>query len=521
MQRALYVVAGIGLLLFLVASLWLMRAERSGGPRADLTLDNGTPATLYLPDATPRRLAFLDPPDRESRPPVVVITHGFASDRSSLRTLARRLAAAGYAVLSFDAPGHGENPRPLRLSRARPDLFYADFAAAVDFVRACAFVDGGRIAVAGHSLGAAGALDYATRDAGIDAALMISGGFTLAGPYRPANALFLVAEHEPAVIRERSLALAARLAGRSSVRAGQTYGDPAQGTGVRVATIDHANHGSVIWRAAAADEIVAWLDAAMGIERPPPRAAADPRWPAVWLCGLASCLLLPGFGQLLSRLLPVGPRIPAQAGGVALLALAAALLLPLPLLAGAALPELLPLEVGNVVACHLVVSGAAVLVWLALRGRLRARLEGQITPASVAVAAVALLAYTLLLQPLGAVFHEAALTPARGWVFVWLALALLPFSLAFESALRVGPTLPATLRCLAGRGIVIAAFYAGVRFGTTSWMVLAALPAALVVFVHMELLAVPLYAATRNRGVIALVEASWLAFVLAAILPIR
>src|SRR5215470_1769277 len=215
MARSVRVVSAVAFAVFLCAAVWLARLDRAGPPHADVLLSGGVPATLFLPAAPgiAGSHAFLDPPPRGERPPAIVLMHGFAGDRLSLSSLARRLAMAGYAVLAIDARGW-----------ARADAFVPDFAAAVDWLRTSPFVDGERIAVMGHSMGAGAALDFASRDSGIDAAVLISGGWRLDGPYRPPNALFLVAEGDPAPIRDRAAELVARLAEAARAEPGRAYG---------------------------------------------------------------------------------------------------------------------------------------------------------------------------------------------------------------------------------------------------------------------------------------------------------
>src|SRR5262245_36683602 len=234
MVRGVRIASAVAFAVFLLATAWLGRLERDGPAHGDLQLAGDVPATLYLPAPArgPGFAAFLDPPPRGERPPALVLMHGFAGDRLSLSSLARRLALSGYAVLAIDARGHGENRNPLRGGLLRADAFAGDFAAAIDHLRLSPFVDGERLALMGHSMGAGAALDFATRDSGIDGAVLISGGFRLEGPYRPPNALFLVAEGDPPAIRERAAELVARLAEVPRAEPGQLYGSFAAGTAV-------------------------------------------------------------------------------------------------------------------------------------------------------------------------------------------------------------------------------------------------------------------------------------------------
>ena len=154
--RWVSIVSGVALAVFLLAAAKLGSLERGAPHHADLVLEGGLPVTLYLPgDGS----GFREPAPLAERPPALVLAHGFGGDRRSVSSAARRLAASGYAVLAPDLRGHGENRNPHTPSRTRSDHFFSDLAAAVDFLRASPYVDGSRIAVAGHSMGAGAALD--------------------------------------------------------------------------------------------------------------------------------------------------------------------------------------------------------------------------------------------------------------------------------------------------------------------------------------------------------------------------
>ena len=53
-------------------------------------------------------------------------------------------------------------------------------------------------------MGAGAALDFATRDSGLDAVVLISGGWSMLGPQRPPNVLFLYAAGDPERIKTRT-----------------------------------------------------------------------------------------------------------------------------------------------------------------------------------------------------------------------------------------------------------------------------------------------------------------------------
>ena len=104
---------------------------------ADLLLDGGIPATLFLPETSGDDAfgAFTEARPQGERPAAVVLSHGVSSDRANLSSLARKLAGAGFAVLTLDHRGHGENRNRFPAGRGRADALAPDFAAAVDFLR--------------------------------------------------------------------------------------------------------------------------------------------------------------------------------------------------------------------------------------------------------------------------------------------------------------------------------------------------------------------------------------------------
>ena len=127
----------------------------------------------------------------------------------------------------------------------------------------------------------------------------------------------------------------------------------------------------------------------------------------------------------------------------------------------------------------------------------------------------------MVMSPLSAVVHRMALTPERMLVFVASSLALLPLTLAFQVLLRRGPTPTATAFAVAGRVLILLAFVVGVELGILGGVVLLMLPGLALLFVQAELVATPLYAASRNLVAIAFLDATWIAFVVASGMPVR
>jgi dienelactone hydrolase len=521
MRRAVTLVSAVALVIHLVATCCLGRLERAGPAREDVVLAGGIPGTLFLPEPSEGGRAFLDSPARPERPPAALLIHGFAMDRLGLSGLARKLAESGYAVLTIDVQGHGQNRNPYRRSRATGDSFYADLSVAVDYLRASPHVDGSRIVVMGHSMGAEASLDYATRDSGIDGAVMISGGSRLEGPYRPQGALFIFASEDPEFIRDGSRRVAARIASIPEIELSRTYGSEPEGTAVRAVEVPGSDHMSIIWSDAAAREIVAWLDGIFGVDLPAERVPGDPRTAVALVIAVALLLVLPGLGQIAGRLVAPMPEPPARSPAMGLLALAVALVATTPLVAVGAPGVLLSVEVGDVVVSQLALCGIALLVLLSLRERLPASALFANPLPTILGASVAIIAVFALAIPLGVTAHRLTLTPERTLVFLLSALALSPFALAFQLLLRRGRPIVALLAAVGGRVLVLLFLMAAVRVGVMPMVVTFMLPVLALAFFAIELLAASIYAASRNVAAIALIDAAWVALIVAAAMPIR
>src|SRR5260370_22078731 len=249
---------------------------KGGAADAFVMLPGQEPATMYLPG--PGYPFYTQFHKRVAeRPAAVVLIHGFSGDRRLMSTLARRLAENGYGVLAIDVNGHGENRNPFNGGEAETDNLRDDVKKAVDYLRSSDLVDGSRIVVMGHSMGAGAALDYATHDPNLKGAVMISGGWVL-GPERPKNALFIFAENDPKEpIQETSTELARHLAEVPKIELGKTYGDFAQDNAVEAFRVPGVNHVTIIASPEAATTIVKWLDSTFGTARTGSIDLTDPR----------------------------------------------------------------------------------------------------------------------------------------------------------------------------------------------------------------------------------------------------
>jgi pimeloyl-ACP methyl ester carboxylesterase len=105
----------------------------------------------------------------------IVLAHGSGTDRTQLHEELRFLAHAGFGVLAFDWPGHGESDGEVRVGSGEVRALRA----AVDFVAGKDGVQNARIGVVGVSVGAAIAVVAASEDPRVRA-LVAAGAFTSA-----------------------------------------------------------------------------------------------------------------------------------------------------------------------------------------------------------------------------------------------------------------------------------------------------------------------------------------------------
>jgi hypothetical protein len=267
--------------------------------------------------------------------------------------------------------------------------------------------------------------------------------------------------------------------------------------------------------------MIAWLDAAFGISRPPFEVPPDARIPALLVMSLAFVGILPGLGLLVAWL--AGRRAPLPSGGRGrgLAALAVALGVAMPLVATGTPAEIVSAELLDFVVAIFALAGLGLLLWLRWR---EAGLLGWVLrePAAPLLAAgVGIVAVFSLTAPFGVAVHRATLTPERMLVFALAAAGFLPLSLAFACLVRRGSARSAFVHGLAGRALVVAILGAGVATGILPFVLVLMLPILCVAFVLMELVAVFVHAGSRNLLAIALVDAGWLAAIAAAVMPVR
>jgi hypothetical protein len=100
-------------------------------------------------------------------------------------------------------------------------------------------------------------------------------------------------------------------------------------------------------------------------------------------------------------------------------------------------------------------------------------------------------------------------------------LVVLPFSLAAALLLRRGPPVSAGLYALAGKFVLLVVILIGIGTGMLASVLGFIVGPLFAILIFVELLAASIYAVSRDRMAIALIEAASLALVLSAIMPVR
>jgi pimeloyl-ACP methyl ester carboxylesterase len=155
----------LGALLAMVASFNFLLRLGLRAPRvvesASLTQLGLTGREVRLPTLRGKHLfGWLLPGFENQLAPAVIVLHGWGANAEMMLPLARPLQAAGFCVLLIDARNHGGSDADTFSSMPR---FAEDLDAAIDWLKVQPEALPEKIAVVGHSVGAAAALLSASR----------------------------------------------------------------------------------------------------------------------------------------------------------------------------------------------------------------------------------------------------------------------------------------------------------------------------------------------------------------------
>ena len=243
------------------------------GVRISTMVVGGAPTTIYRPSTG-------------AAAPVVVVAHGFAGSGRLMQSFALTLARNGYIAATFDFPGDGRNIRPLSGNLTQIDgATRALVASVAEVAAAVRGLGDGRIAVLGHSMASDIVVRFAEDHPEVAATVAVSMFSPAVTPTGPRNLLVIDGDWESSLKAEglRAVGLATF---PNAAEPGGTYGDPAEGTGRRVAFSRHAEHASVLFSQDSELETVEWLDSVFGVTRSAPiQLDARGPWILVLLAG--------------------------------------------------------------------------------------------------------------------------------------------------------------------------------------------------------------------------------------------
>jgi len=157
----------------IVRGLRAPRVPHAQGPGA-FGLSPDQIREVSIPAAGGKRLSgwWVSPPHTFERPvPAVLVMHGWGSNAAMMGPVVPPLYAAGFAVLLVDARCHGHSDDETFTSMPR---FAEDIASGLAWLRRRPEIDPERLALLGHSVGAAAALLHAAHHDDVRAVVSLS-----------------------------------------------------------------------------------------------------------------------------------------------------------------------------------------------------------------------------------------------------------------------------------------------------------------------------------------------------------
>ena len=503
-----------------IISLLNLFAAGDGVTRRAETI-NGVPMEIFTPASTSAPL------------PAVLVVHGFSGNKQLMYGFGYTLARNGYAAALIDFAGHGasldrlpDNP----VGDAQYEKLAGNIDTALNWLRQQSFVDPARVAILGHSMGASAVARYGSEHGDVPATIAISlgnfGAQLPKDPAKPRNLLVMVGANEFAGFIQGSTA--GLTIAYPKGKAGETYGDFANGTARRLALVPGVEHISILFSADTYREMLRWLDAAFGVAALDRPLLFDSRMMWVLLFYAASAIaFLPLAQWIIARFKfesKDDEEKPAVAGTRIILMSVMAAVLAMMVLRLNWLPyRWVPLTVGNYVGAFFLLCGVinGAYLWAQQRYTPLATKAGiTFQPASLKplIPILLLTAYALITLgiPMHLAWNNFALVGDRAWIAVVLFACCLAFFWADE-ALVARHSRRARLGLYAAtKIIVIVALLIAVFFLGAPGFLLLLLPVMVVLFIWFGLYSHWLYGLTRTPWAGALLNAAALAWVISS-----
>jgi pimeloyl-ACP methyl ester carboxylesterase len=499
--RSLLLVLAIALI---ALSLWRLHSASDGALTEAASID-GAPATIFRPQG-------------QARGPVILIAHGFAGSQQLMQSFGYAFARNGYTAVTFDFPGHGRNPAPMRGSIAEESGATRNLVAAT--ARAAAFarkLGDGRLAVLGHSMASDIVIRFAQSDPSVGATIAVSMFSPVVTRDSPGNLLVIVGEWEGMLTREAlrvtSLSIAPQAAEPQT-----TYGDFASGAARRTAISPHVEHASVLFSETSLREAVDWVDRSFGFASRS-NLSIPARGPWIILLLAAIVLLAHSLARYLPRVVdePVGANLTWRE-------LAGPLLVPMvltPLILRITPTGFLPVLVADYLAAHFFVYGLLTTLCLAfvLRGRAQSWRQGSAMRFMLALFAVVAFNFVALAWPIDVFLTSYAPGAERALLILAMIVGAAPFFLADEWMTR-GAT-PARAAYAASKLAFVASLAMAIALDFQRLFFLAIItPFILAYFIVYGLISRWTYAATGHPFVAGLANAIAVAWAIAATFPL-
>lgn len=502
------------LLVLLFATYMRMDSYRDSFDRREVLIAGSIPAHVYLPDV--------------QRAPIVIVAHGFTTNKEMMQSLAYSLVRDGFAVVAFDFRGHGQNDTAFDNNRLQEDMEQVvDFAKRMNekmpeaFGRRPKEVDTRRIALMGHSMGGGAVVDYAFGDSDIAATVPIAGVGADVNARRPKNLFIIYAEHDPPELHH-----AARQMLEDSTEEEQrpeadtTYGSFRRGSARRMSMVERTDHITIVFSAEAQGQILDWLHQVWEL---PPRSieVSDPTQARMGWMYLFSFLLFFCCCRGLTWYLPAIPERTGREVAFNLLAFAAVCFVVLAVITLAPPLSFIPMPIGNYLISYFFVVGVIYFFVASRRGNIDFT-HFTSNPARTLFAAFALFLFVYLTFGTIATetWYRQLFTAQRlCWALVMFPF-LLPFFIAFEASFKRGSTPVALAASLLGIFINLGMLVLGVRLGLTDGFIMLMIVPMAIFNAVFQLFSVYVYHLSRNYFITALFNAMLMAWQYAVLFPI-